>query len=121
MWRGGRRPRNEIPIHGLLMRTRNLAEEVVSPAETFVNAVFAQADRSEATNETHPKFSYFMLPANALYPCVGAALAILAGARSRLLQCLLANRPMVRLGLGDAPWHRPFVLLLAYNSEPQAL
>src|SRR5690606_32282053 len=107
---------------------------------------------AEATNESNPKFSYFMLPTragelmigallalglnrvrgqrwldaplaaevvavaglgaigyalfflddlspfpgiNALYPCIGAALVILAGARSRLLRWLLANRLMI--------------------------
>ncbi|GGK13388.1 acyltransferase [Luteimonas terricola] len=129
---------------------------------------------AEATNETDPKFSYFMLPAragelmigallalslrrergagwlqkplvaegvgiaglsaiaysvfylddlspfpglNALYPCVGAALVILAGTRSRLLQWLLANKPMVWIGLISYSlylWHWPILAFIRY-------
>ena len=54
---------------------------------------------------------------NALYSTVGAALVILAGARSKLLQWLLANRPMVWIGLISYSlylWHWPILAFVRY-------
>lgn len=153
-----------------LLRKHRLAVAMLG-AVVIAVASFALA---EATNETYPKFSYFMLPAragelmvgallalvlkrqgggdwmvkpllaevagiaglaaigwslfflddlspvpglNALYPCVGAALVILAGTRSRLLQWLLANRPMVWIGLISYSlylWHWPILAYIRY-------
>ena len=129
---------------------------------------------AEATNESRPKFSYFMLPAragelmlgavlamamarsrvlrwaqapltaeilgvaglsaivysitllddrspfpgiNALYPCIGAALVILAGPHSRVLRVGLANQPMIWLGLLSYSvylWHWPILAFIRY-------
>ncbi|WP_187471153.1 acyltransferase family protein [Luteimonas viscosa] len=140
-------------------------------ASVIAIASFAVA---EATNESNPKFSYFMLPAragelmvgallalalqrahsqrwlamplaaellgvaglavigyalfflddlspfpgtNALYPCIGAALVILAGAHSRVLKWLLASRPMVWIGLISYSlylWHWPILAFIRY-------
>lgn len=145
----------------------------VAIAGTVLIAVASFA-LAEATNESVPKFSYFMLPAragelmvgallallrrrggsaawtsnpwapelvgigglgaigwsllwlddlspfpglNALYPCVGAALVILAGSRSRVLRWLLANRPMVWVGLISYSlylWHWPILAFIRY-------
>ena len=145
----------------------------VAIAGTVLIAVASFA-LAEATNESVPKFSYFMLPAragelmvgallallrrrggsaawtsnpwapelvgigglgaigwsllwlddlspfpglNALYPCVGAALVILAGSHSRVLQWLLANRPMVWVGLISYSlylWHWPILAFIRY-------
>ena len=153
-----------------LVRKHRLAVSILATVLIAV-ASFALA---EATNETYPKFSYFMLPAragelmvgallalalrggsgrdwvarpwvaellgiaglatigwslfklddlspfpgvNALYPCVGAALVILAGSRSRILQWLLANRPMVWVGLISYSlylWHWPILAFIRY-------
>jgi len=157
---------------------RNGVAIAILVAAVIAIASFALA---EATNESNPKFSYFMLPAragelmvgallalslkreggaswlgkplaaevvavaglaaigysvfflddlspfpglNALYPCVGAALVILAGAHSRLLQWLLANRPMVWIGLISYSlylWHWPILAFIRYFHDTVAV
>lgn len=161
------------PLLLLLVRAvrKNGVAVAILVAMVLAVASFAIA---EATNESNPKFSYFMLPAragelmvgallalslrkegvirkpanwlvtevvgvvglaaigysvfflddlspfpglNALYSCVGAALIILAGDRSRLLQWLLANKPMVWIGLISYSlylWHWPILAFIRY-------
>lgn len=54
---------------------------------------------------------------NALYPCAGAALIILAGSESRVLRYALANRIAVGVGLISYSlylWHWPILAFLRY-------
>ncbi|TYT27130.1 acyltransferase [Luteimonas viscosa] len=158
----------------LLMIAKNGKHRTAMALLVAIGIAVASFALAEATNESNPKFSYFMLPAragelmigallalghrsgssvrwldaplvaeiaaaaglaaigysvfflddlspfpgvNAIYPCVGAALVILAGARSRLLRWLLANRAMVWIGLLSYSlylWHWPILAFIRY-------
>lgn len=54
---------------------------------------------------------------NAVYPCAGAALCMLAGQRSLLVRAVLANRPMIAIGLISYSlylWHWPVLAFTRY-------